>query len=75
MKFSFLFFLASWEPIKNLDRRKFEKAYQILKNAYTIEKPDIFVDRTFVPHTVQPAYLENKKYDNTLKDYQLDGVK
>jgi hypothetical protein len=58
-----------------LNKRKFEKAYQIRKNSYAIEKPDIFVDRTFDPHSDQPAYLKSKKYDNTLKDYQLDGVK
>ncbi|CAI2172775.1 10525_t:CDS:10 [Funneliformis geosporum] len=65
---------ATWEPIKNLDKKKFEKAYQIRKNSYAIKKPDIFVNRTFIPHKVQPSYLKNKKHYNTLKDYQLDGV-
>ncbi|CAB4382994.1 unnamed protein product [Rhizophagus irregularis] len=68
------YFDATWEPIENLDRKKFEKAYQIRKNSYAIEKPDIFIDRAFDPHLVQPAYLKSKKFDNTLKDYQLDGV-
>ncbi|GBC07986.1 hypothetical protein RclHR1_07830013 [Rhizophagus clarus] len=68
------YFDATWEPIKNLDKRKFEKAYQVLKNSYAIKEADIFVDRIFDAHLVQPAYLKNKKFDNTLKDYQLDGV-
>ncbi|CAG8601442.1 2670_t:CDS:10, partial [Acaulospora morrowiae] len=79
---------ANWEDISDLENTKFKNALQIRINAYNIEPVDDDIrDTVFVEIKKQPKYLENPKrtrepfsksnpnpkYENKLKEYQLDG--
>ncbi|CAG8606189.1 11841_t:CDS:2, partial [Acaulospora colombiana] len=81
---------TNWEDISDLENTKFKNALQIRINAYNIEPvDDDDRDTVFVEIKKQPKCLENPKrtrepfskenpnpkYDNILKEYQLDGFK